>query len=348
MDVLYEKILRPLFFRLGPERAHEYARNFLQSASLARPLCRVAAGVNQKAGPPVDLFGLRFPNRVGLAAGMDKDAEFVPASFALGFGHVEVGTVTPKGQPGNPQPRLFRYPEYEAVVNRMGFNNRGADAMAGRLRRLPPPGRRPGPVGINIGKNKATPLEDAEGDYLACFRKLADHADFFTVNVSSPNTEGLRELQEKDRLTAILGALRDENRRRGGRAVPVLLKIAPDLSFAQIGGILEVVAATGVAGIVATNTTISREGLPSGDYERGGLSGRPLARRATDVIRFLSLETGGRLPIIGVGGIRDAASAGEKIDAGASLVQVYTGWIYRGPFFARDLARALRFKGRPW
>lgn len=348
MDTLYEKILRPIFFRLGPERAHEYVRNLLQSASVLRPVCHFLARRNRSAGEPVEVFGLRFPNRVGLAAGMDKDGDFIPASMALGFGHVEAGTVTPKAQPGNPQPRLFRYPEHEAVINRMGFNNRGAEAMVGRLKKLPPPGKRPGPVGVNIGKNKNTPLEDAGSDYLSCFERLADHADFFTVNVSSPNTEGLRELQEKGRLTSILGELQRLNRDRGDAARPILLKIAPDLSFHQIGDILEVIADTGIAGIVATNTTIGRDGLPQGEYERGGLSGKPLRRRSTDIIRFLARETKGRLPVIGVGGIHDAASAGEKIDAGASLVQVYTGWIYRGPFFARDLARALRFKGNAW
>jgi len=348
MDTLYEKILRPVFFRLDPERAHEYARNFLQSASVLRPICHFLARRSQAAGSPTELFGLRFPNRVGLAAGMDKDGDFVPASLALGFGHVEVGTVTPQPQPGNPQPRLFRYPEHEAVINRLGFNNRGAEAMVGRLKKLPAPGKRPGPIGVNIGKNKNTPLEEAGADYLACFEALADYADFFTVNVSSPNTEGLRDLQEKDRLTAILSKLQEANRNRGDGRRPILLKIAPDLSFSQIGEILEVVSETGMAGIVATNTTIGRNSLPEGSYERGGLSGKPLRRRSTDVIRFLSQETRGRLPIIGVGGIHDTVSAGEKIDAGASLVQVYTGWIYRGPFFARDLARALRFKDKPW
>lgn len=348
MDTLYEKILRPLVFRLGPERAHEYARNVLQTASVLRPVCGMMARRNQAAGEPVEVFGLRFPNRVGLAAGMDKDGDFIPASLALGFGHVEVGTVTPKGQPGNPQPRLFRYPELEAVINRMGFNNRGAEAMVARLRKLPRPGKRAGLIGVNIGKNKSTPLEEAAGDYLSCFESLCEYADFFTVNVSSPNTEGLRELQEKNRLTGILKALQQASRNRDGQDLPILLKIAPDLSFRQIGAILEVVEEVGVAGVVATNTTIGRESLPPGEYERGGLSGKPLQRKSTDIIRFLSRETKGCLPIIGVGGIHDAASAGEKMDAGATLVQIYTGWIYRGPFFAKELARALRFQGQAW
>lgn len=347
MDLFYEKILRPLFFRLGPERAHEYGRNFLQTLSMARPACGLLARVNQGKSA-VELAGLRFRNRVGLAAGMDKDAEFVPAAAAMGFGHVEVGTVTPKSQPGNPQPRLFRYPQHEAVINRMGFNNRGMEAMGKKLRRLPPPGKRTCIVGVNIGKNKKTPLEEATGDYLACFQNLADLADYFTVNVSSPNTQGLRELQEKSRLLEILGELQKANRERGEGALPIFLKIAPDLTFRQIGEILEVVGETGMTGIVATNTTISRETLPeAGSFEQGGLSGRPLQARSTEIVRFIARETGGRMPLIGVGGIHDAASAGEKIDSGAHLVQLYTGWIYRGPLFAAHLARALRQTGSP-
>ncbi|MGE9289967.1 MAG: quinone-dependent dihydroorotate dehydrogenase, partial [Puniceicoccales bacterium] len=340
MDLFYEKVLRPLFFRLGPERAHEYGRNFLQTLSTVQPLCRTMAKMNQGRGEPIELAGLRFPNHIGLAAGMDKDAEFVPAAAALGFGHVEVGTVTPKPQPGNPQPRLFRYPAHEAIVNRMGFNNHGMEAMAKRLDRLPPPGKRTAPVGVNIGKNKNTALEEAVSDYVACFEHLVDFADYFTVNVSSPNTEGLRELQEKDRLLEILGGLEKRNRERQDRAVPIFLKIAPDLTYHQIGEILEVVYETGVAGLVATNTTVSRESLPSAnEYERGGLSGNPLQTRSTDIVRFISRETRGKLPLIGVGGIHDSASAAEKLDAGAHLIQLYTGWIYRGPFFARTLSR---------
>lgn len=349
MGAFYEKILRPLFFRLDPERAHEYGRNFLQSLGAAGPLCRWMARRNQggrRAG--CEAFGLRFPNRVGLAAGMDKDAEFVPAAAAFGFGHVEVGTVTPKPQPGNPRPRLFRYPADEALVNRMGFNNRGAEAMARRLARLPRPGERLCPVGVNIGKNKNTPLEEAAVDYRTCFETLAQFADYFTVNVSSPNTEGLRTLQEKDHLRRILSSLREANQARGERPIPVLVKISPDLSFRQIGEILEVAGTNGAAGFVATNTTLARKTPGSEAAERGGLSGRPLRGRATDVVRFLALESKGRLPVIGVGGIHDPASAAEKLDAGAVLVQLYTGWVYRGPLFARDLARCLRFHGNPW
>ncbi|MBC2601657.1 quinone-dependent dihydroorotate dehydrogenase [Puniceicoccus vermicola] len=349
MDLFYEKILRPLFFRLGPERAHEYGRNFLQTLSTVQPACRLLAKFTQGRGESIELAGLKFPNHIGLAAGMDKDAEFVPAAAALGFGHVEVGTVTPKPQPGNPQPRLFRYPEHEAIVNRMGFNNHGMEAMGKRLRRLPAPGKRIAPVGVNIGKNKNTALEDAASDYLSCFEHLVDLADYFTVNVSSPNTEGLRELQEKDRLLEILGGLEERNRARKAGTVPIFLKIAPDLTFHQIGEILEVVAESGVAGLVATNTTIGRDSLPAGrEYEHGGLSGSPLQLRSTQIIRFISRETGGKLPLIGVGGIHDSASAAEKLDAGAHLIQLYTGWIYRGPFFARTLARSLRFHRENW
>jgi dihydroorotate dehydrogenase len=341
MDHLYERLLRPLLFRIEPERAHEYARNLLQNASRLRPVCAWLSR-RCRAGEGVDLLGVHFPNRVGLAAGMDKDAEFVLGSAACGFGHVEVGTVTPEAQPGQPQPRMFRLPEHEALINRMGFNNKGAEAMRVRLERLPAPGHRPVPVGINIGKNKNTPLEEAGRDYERCFRQLADLADYFAVNVSSPNTEGLRQLQESERLRASLEGVQQANAARGARRLPVLLKISPDLSFAEAEELLATVEAMDIDGLIVANTTVDRGMLPEGEWERGGLSGKPLLQRSTDLLRFVHRATGGRLPLIGVGGVVDAATAEAKLEAGASLVQVYTGWVYRGPFFPRSLARALR------
>lgn len=353
MGLIYEKMIRPVLFRMDPEQAHDRGRTALLTLSAMPPLCRLVRACNMVCeDQPVKLFGLEFPNRVGLAAGMDKDGEFPRAIEALGFGHIEVGTVTPEGQPGNPQPRLFRYPEYHALVNRMGFNNRGADKMQAALSKRYPKGKRGVPVGVNIGKAKTTPLDNAVEDYIASFRKLADQADYFTVNISSPNTAGLRDLQSEAYLRGLLAALRDENQSQAkklGRAPhPLLLKIAPDLSYKEIDGILEVLLDLNYDGIIATNTTVQRsDGFPGN--ETGGLSGGAFIRkRSSDVINYIYKSTSGKLPIVGVGGIDSAEAAGEKIDAGASLIQIYTGWVYRGPFFARELAKAIKSKGEDW
>ena len=353
MGTVYENIIRPLLFRMEPERAHHLGCHLLKTAVKVPGLCRIMRNYSLvREDRPVKLFGLEFPNRVGLAAGMDKDAEFPRAAEDLGFGHVEVGTVTPKGQPGNPTPRLFRYSDAGALVNRMGFNNKGSEVMLKTLMDEYPKGKRGIPVGINIGKAKATPLDQAVSDYLACFRTLADQADYFTVNISSPNTAGLRDLQSADSLRELLTALREENlnyaKRLGRTPHPMLLKIAPDLTFRQIDAVIEVLLDLGFSGIIATNTTIARpDFLP--ETEAGGMSGGAfLRKRATEVIKYIHIATSGKLPIIGVGGIDSAASAGEKMDAGASLVQIYTGWVYRGPFLARTLARALKSQGEDW
>ena len=353
MGFVYENIIRPALFRLEPEQAHDRGRTALMALGSIPGLCRVVRAFNQVCeDKPVELFGLEFPNRVGLAAGMDKDGEFARAIEALGFGHTEVGTVTPEGQPGNPRPRLYRFPEYKALVNRMGFNNHGADKMLGSLAKTYPKGKRGIPVGINIGKGKTTSLDNAVEDYLSCFRKLADQADYFTVNISSPNTQGLRDLQSAAYLRGLLSELSNENqshaRKLGRKAHPLLLKIAPDLSFREIDGILEVLLDLGYDGIIATNTTIQRPvGFQS--KETGGLSGGDLIRkRSTDVINYIHRSTEGKLPIIGVGGIDSVEAAGEKMDAGASMIQLYTGWVYRGPFFAKELASALKSHGEDW
>ena len=349
MSSLYENLLRPLFFTLDPEKAHEIGVQTLRLLGHFPPLCRAVESAVGLAGKPrpVEAFGLRFPNAVGLAAGFDKDGLCWPAAAALGFGHVEIGTVTFQRQPGNPRPRLFRLPEERAVINRMGFNNEGAEAIAARLARKKGPGERRIPVGINIGKSKVVNLEHAAEDYLATFRLVAPHADYVAINVSSPNTPDLRKLQEESRLNELLKVLAEENTRLA-KPLPLLVKIAPDLSFRQIDGVLETIQGLGLAGIIATNTTLARPEELFGLHraEAGGLSGPPLRTRSTQIIRYIHLRTEGRLPIIGVGGIEDAASASEKLDAGASLVQVYTGWIYRGPFFAATLARQLR--SRDW
>jgi len=353
MGLLYEKMIRPALFRFDSERAHEIGVDAMALLGGLAPLRRALEAWTRLPAArnrPVGAFGLKFPNAVGLAAGFDKNARAWPAAAALGFGHVEVGTVTALAQPGNDRPRMFRYPAQEAVINRMGFNNEGSEAVAARLARQPGPGRRRIPLGINLGKSKVAGLGQATADYLASFARLADHADYLVLNVSSPNTPGLRQLQDEGPLRELLGAVtaanRDRAARPGSRRVPVLLKIAPDLSFPQIDAVLGVIAEFGLDGIVATNTTLARPGWFARIEEAGGLSGAPLRRKSTEVINYIARATAGRLPIVGVGGIGDAASAGEKLDAGATLVQVYTGMIYRGPFFARDVALALADRQR--
>lgn len=353
MGVFYEKLVRRALFQLDSEHAHELGVDAMALLGALPPLCRLMErwnGLPPGQRRPVEAFGLKFPNAVGLAAGFDKNARAWPAAAALGFGHVEIGTVTALRQPGNDRPRVFRYPQSEAVINRLGFNNHGAEAVAKRLSHRAGPGHRRIPLGINLGKSKLVPLDQAVGDYLASFAQLAGHADYLVLNVSSPNTPGLRQLQEVDRLRELLGAVTAANLARatqpGQTRKPLLLKIAPDLNFRQVDAVLECIAEFGLDGIIATNTTLARPGPFAAVSEAGGLSGAPLRQRSTEIIGYIARATGGRLPIIGVGGITDAASAGEKLDAGATLVQLYTGLIYRGPFFAAEVARALADRQR--
>lgn len=349
MDFLYEKVMRPWFFRMDSERAHEVGVSLMSKLGRLGPVCRAMEAWHRLPADrfgPVKVFGLEFPNAVGLAAGFDKHATAWPAAAAMGFGHVEIGTVTALPQPGNPQPRVFRFPAEEAVINRMGFNNEGAEAVAARLARQSPRGQRRIPLGVNIGKSKVTPLDSAVDDYLRSFELLSDHADYLVLNVSSPNTPGLRELQDADRLRELLGAVASANQARGEDRRPLLLKIAPDLSYGQIDDVLAVIEDYGFDGIIATNTTLARPGRFADIDQAGGLSGAPLRRHSTEIINYIHRATRGKLPIIGVGGITDAASAGEKLDAGASLVQLYTGMIYRGPFFAGALAQGLADRQR--
>jgi dihydroorotate dehydrogenase len=353
MGWLYEKLVRRAFFALDSETAHERGVQAMALLGALPPVCRaLEAWSRLPAGMrPVEAFGLKFPNAVGLAAGFDKNAVAWPAAAAMGFGHVEIGTVTALAQPGNPKPRMFRYPAEEAVINRMGFNNEGAEAVAARLSRQAPRGARRIPLGVNLGKSKLAEIERATEDYLASFARLAGHADYLVLNVSSPNTPNLRQLQDESRLRELLGAITAANRARvdtatGQRRVPVLLKIAPDLTWPQIDAVLGVIAEFGLDGIIATNTTLARPGFFATVNEAGGLSGAPVRRRSTEIVGYIARATAGRLPIIGVGGITDPASAAEKLDAGATLVQVYAGMIYRGPFFAAQLARALAERQR--
>ncbi len=338
---LYRRLLRPVLFRLGggdPETAHEATLRRL--GMLAGPL-----GALRPYSPPGaarTVFGVRFPNAVGLAAGMDKDGRALRAWPALGFGHVEVGTVTRHAQPGNDRPRLHRLPASEAIVNRMGFNNAGAQALAGRLAALGPLRV---PLGISLGKSKVTPLADAVADYVASLRVLYRYGDYFAVNVSSPNTPGLRSLQDRGQLAELLGALRAEAEALAGgrRPRPILVKVAPDLTDSALAEVVDVCREHGAAGLIATNTTLARDGLAAPDAGHGGtpggLSGRPLAARAVEVVRFVVRESG--LPVIGVGGILDPDDAVRMADAGASLVQLYSGLIFRGPGLVRAAARAL-------
>ncbi len=331
----YERIARPLLFRMDPENAHHLALWLLRVA----PYVPGALAFLRSYAPPPRprmLFGLKFPNPIGLAAGLDKNGVAIPAWEALGFGFVEIGTVTAQPQPGNPRPRIFRYPHQQALINRLGFNNQGADAVAARLRRLRASRWRPTiPIGVNIGKTKTTPLPEAPADYLYSFLQLHAVADYIALNVSSPNTPGLRSLQDDEALTNLLHVLRDENARLPSPK-PILLKIAPDLSDDSLAIITSTCEEFGLAGIIATNTTLDHSGIMAEADEAGGLSGGPLRKRATAVIATLRAKTA--LPVIGVGGISDRASAEEKLQAGAELLQLYTGLIYRGPSLLREVA----------
>ncbi len=335
---MYKSVIRKALFKLDPEVAHNFTFTMIKSVfkTPLRSVIRNKFKIEDKSLER-ELFGLKFKNPVGLAAGLDKNAEVFDEFGDLGFGFVEIGTVTPKPQPGNPKKRMFRLIEDEALINRMGFNNEGVKKVAERLRNK----RTDVIIGGNIGKNKVTPNEKAVDDYVICFRELFDVVDYFVVNVSSPNTPNLRALQDKKPLTQILNALQEENRKKPVPK-PVLLKIAPDLTDEQLQDIIDIVNETGIAGVIATNTTISREGLKSENKkETGGMSGKPLAKRSTEVIRFLSERSGKSFPIIGVGGIHSAEDALEKLEAGADLIQLFTGFIYEGPDLVKQIKQSL-------
>ncbi len=349
----YRTFLRPVLFTQDSEEIHNHTLGALGWTSRREIFCDALASFFAAPSLPVELFGLKFPNPVGLAAGMDKHAAAAPVWPALGFGFSELGGVTWHAQPGNPAPRMFRAIPDEALVNRMGFNNPGAEALAQKLTAWRDAGRWPRhPVGINLGKSKITPLECAAEDYANSFRALHGLADFFVVNVSSPNTPNLRQLQDKSALDEILAALQEVQTAAGSRpsplaSKPVLVKVAPDLSFEALDEILELTGPRQIAGIVATNTTITRPETTNEDMrqtyaETGGLSGRPLRARSTEIIRHLHQQTGGTLPLIGVGGIFNADDAWEKITAGASLVQIYSGLVYEGPGLAKEIVRGLQ------
>lgn len=336
---MYKSVVRPLFFKLNAESAHHLANSLLKLPGISS-IFKAVYGFSHPTLKRT-LFGIDFPNPLGLAAGFDKNAAYMKQMRDLGFGHVEIGTVTPQGQKGNPQPRLFRLPADRALINRMGFNNAGVDATVERLKKRPTGLI----VGGNIGKNKITPNEKAADDYIVCFKALFPHVDYFTVNISSPNTPHLRELQDKEPLTELLRAIQLENQLMNPPK-PIVLKIAPDLNEHQLTDILQIITDTRFDGIVVSNTTIDRSGLvtPQARVDAigdGGLSGAPLTQRVHDLVAFVARETAGSLPIISAGGIMSADDALRRLDAGADLLQVYTGFIYEGPALIRDINRAI-------
>src|SRR5436190_13954718 len=336
MKNLYERLVRPLLFSLEAETAHHFTIASLRRASQFDLALRALRRFTPLSNPKT-LFGLTFPNPIGLAAGFDKNGVALSAWAALGFGFIEIGTVTAKAQPGNPRPRIFRYPQQEALINRLGFNNDGAEVVAARLRSLQQSGRWPGiPVGLNLGKSKITPIEEAADDYLFSFRLLHEFADYIVLNVSSPNTPGLRTLQGPGALNRLARAVQKENQ---ASSKPILVKIAPDLLLSDLEQIIATCEESGIAGIIATNTTLDHAAIPAALDQEGGLSGRPLREKSTEFVRAITARS--RLPVIASGGISDVASAHEKLEAGAQLLQVYTGYVYRGPGLLREIVEGL-------
>lgn len=335
---MYKLFVRPLFFCFDPEKVHHFTFAFIKFISKIPGFSALFRMIYCVEDPSLEreVFGLKFKNPVGLAAGFDKEARLYKEFSNFGFGFIEIGTLTPKGQDGNPKKRIFRLISDEAIINRMGFNNGGVLEAVERLK-----SNTNVLIGGNIGKNKLTPNEEATSDYEICFEALFDYVDYFVVNVSSPNTPNLRALQDKEPLTQLLQTLQNKNLERANPK-PILLKIAPDLTDDQLLDIIDIMAETKIAGLIATNTTLSREGLVSeAKVEAGGLSGKPLTKRSTEVIRFLSQKSNHAFPIIGVGGIHSAEDALEKLDAGASLIQLYTGFIYEGPALIKAINKAI-------
>lgn len=341
---MYKFLIRPIFFAFKPESVHYFVFACLKLAQRIPLVPSLIKAIYRIKHPKLetDVFGIKFSNPVGLAAGLDKEAEVYDMFGYFGFSHIEIGTVTPKAQPGNPKPRLFRLISDEALINRMGFNNSGVENIIKNLKKK----KSNVIIGGNIGKNKITPNENAIDDYKVCFNELFPYVDYFVVNVSSPNTPNLRELQDKEPLTALLSELKKLNLEKE-KSKPLLLKIAPDLTDTQLDDIIEIVQITGIDGIVATNTTISREKLITpeekvSEFGAGGLSGKPLKKRSTEVIKYIHSKTSGKIPIIGIGGISCIDDVIEKLEAGASLIQIYTSFIYEGPGVVRKINKALK------
>ena len=353
MNSIYKSLLRPFLFSLDAEHAHNWACRFLsltEHSNLSRKLIQFVSSTNSQE---LNLFELTFRNQIGLAAGMDKNAQFPQTYSSLGFGHVEIGTVTPKPQSGNQKPRLFRYPSYNAIVNRMGFNNDGVEKIVKRIENLYPKGKRSSPLGINIGKGKNTPIENALEDYIFCLNKSFNQADYITINISSPNTPNLRELHKSSLISPLLKSLAMENKNCAKKfkkdPLPLLLKISPDESFKTLEFIISCAQENGFSGVIATNTSISRtQNKHFESFESGGLSGNPICDKSTEIINFIAKLTDYKFPIIGVGGISSANSAMQKIDAGAVLLQFYSALIYQGPLFPSKLVREIAKRTKDW
>ena len=353
MAHLYENFLRPLLFKFDPELAHDLSCNLLGFANRSHFLKLLTRSFVRTQSSTVELFGLNFPGYIGQAAGLDKDGRFPGISSALGFSHIEVGTVTPGGQPGNAKPRLFRYPEIGALVNRMGFNNKGSKALAERIAKFYPKGNRRSPLGINIGKSKDTPLEQASDDYLTAFTDVAQQADYIAINISSPNTPDLRDLHQENYLPSLLKNIRSHNldwaKKHNRPPLPCLLKISPDEDYKSLESIVSHAIGNSFDGIIATNTSINRKPIRGvASFEKGGLSGKPIENKSSQTIRFISRLTNYKFPIIGVGGISNKDDASRKLDAGASLLQIYSSFVYKGPFFPSALANSLAYRKRDW
>ena len=341
---MYKLIIKPFLFTFPPEKAHKITLTLFSILTSIPIIGSVVRSFYKVEHPSLEqnIFGLNFKNPVGLAAGFDKDAKYFDLMAQLGFGFVEIGTVTPKGQAGNPQPRLFRLPEDEALINRMGFNNEGVKATVDRLKAK---GKQTFIVGGNIGKNKLTPNEEAKNDYIICFNALFPYVDYFVVNVSSPNTPNLRALQDKGPLLELLQVVQEQNNKQANQK-PVLLKIAPDLSDGQLDDIIDIVFQTKLSGLIVSNTTIDRSTLKTNENRiaeigNGGLSGKPLSERSTDIIKYIHSKSEGKIPMIGVGGIYSPEDAIAKLNAGASLIQIYSGLVYEGPALIKRINKAL-------
>lgn len=335
---MYKILIRPILFLFDPEGVHHFTFSMVRFLNKIPGISALIRAMHKVDDPKLKrtVFGLEFDNPVGLAAGFDKDAKLYSELSNFGFGFIEIGTLTPQPQPGNPKKRLFRLKEDKAIINRMGFNNGGVEEAVERLKK-----NKGVLIGGNIGKNKVTPNEQAVSDYDICFDALYEHVDYFVVNVSSPNTPNLRALQDKEPLTALLQHLQNKNEAKPNQK-PILLKIAPDLTDSQLMDIIDIVKDTQIAGVIANNTTISRDGLQSSNKEEaGGMSGQPLVKRATEVVRFLATNSNNAFPIIGVGGIHSPQDALDKLEAGASLVQLYTGFIYEGPSLVKKINKAI-------
>ena len=353
VNLIYKSLLRPFLFRLDAEHAHDWACRFLsitERSDLSRKLIQL---ISSQRTSNINSFGLSFPNHIGLGAGMDKNGAFSKTFASLGFGHIEIGTITPLPQFGNPKPRLFRYPKYSALVNRMGFNNDGVEDIAKRIENLYPKGKRIVPLGINIGKGKNTPLEKAHDDYIYCLNKCFKQADYFTINISSPNTPNLRDLHKnkfiKPFLKNLITANHNCSESHNLPPVPLLLKISPDESFKSLENIVCSAKDFGFSGVIATNSSVSRfENKNFEAFEPGGLSGNPIEFKSIQVIKFLAKLTDYNFPIIGVGGISSTESAIRKLDAGASLLQIYSSLVYQGPFFPSNLANSLIHRNKKW